>query len=60
MTYGEAYVAEKLSMRLVEGKWTKKLVIKNKPIRLPREKAIKYYKEKFFLYWEDRENGGLK
>jgi len=51
MTYGEAHVAEQLSMTLEKGEWKQTLQIKNKPEPMKREDAAKYYNKKFFNYW---------
>ena len=51
MTYGEAHIAEYLSMELQEGQWVKTLRIANKPVPMERETAVKYYNTKFFKYW---------
>jgi hypothetical protein len=50
-TYGEAHIAEQHSMVLKNGEWTQTVHIQNKPKRLPRDKAGKYYNKKLFEYW---------
>ena len=51
MTYGEAHVAEMQSLTLVKGVWKKTLNILNKPEKMPKDKAAKYYNKKFYKYW---------
>ena len=51
MTYGEAHVAEQLSITLEKGMWKKTLNIKDKPDRMSRKDAAKYYNKKLFDHW---------
>jgi len=53
-TYGEACIAEQDSIVLNNGVWTQKLHVYNKPKRLPKDKAGKYYNKKLFDYWMEQ------
>ncbi|MDQ7061856.1 MAG: hypothetical protein Q9M43_12340 [Sulfurimonas sp.] len=50
-TYGEACYIEKSSLYMVNGSWKKKIEIKNKPQRMKREDAARYYNAKLSEYW---------
>ena len=51
MTHGEAYFAEKESLKLVKGVWRKTIKIENKLPPMSRVEAGKYYTGKLFKYW---------
>jgi len=51
MTYGEAHVAEQMSLELVDGIFVKTLHIDNKPKPLPPDEAYRYYNIKLFNHW---------
>lgn len=50
-TYGECIQAENNSIRLVDGIFCATLRIINKPKRMPREDALKYYSDKLREIW---------
>jgi len=51
LTYGEACIEEQFSMRMVNGEAVPSIEHKNKPKRMKREDAAKYYNKKLFDYW---------
>lgn len=50
-TYGECAHAEVLSVRMIEGQFVSTLHIKDKPKRLSREQALRYYTQKLRHYY---------
>ena len=51
MTYGEAHIAEQMSLTLVDGVFVKTLHVENKPPPLPPDEAYMHYRVKLFNHW---------
>ena len=56
MTYGEAHIAEQMSLTLIKGEFTQTVHIDNKPKPMTSEDAGLYYNTKFYNYWLDTLN----
>lgn len=56
MTYGEAHIAEKNSLKLKKGMWQQTLFIRDKAQPMKKEEACRYYNTKLFDYWLDTLN----
>lgn len=52
-TYGECAHAEVLSIRMIKGQFVSTLHIKDKPKRLSREQALRYYTQKLRHQWDE-------
>lgn len=50
-TYGECVMEEIFSIKMIDGKFHTTLHIKEKPKRLSREEALKYYTQKLRNVW---------
>ena len=50
-TYGECIMDEIMSIRMIDGEFRTTLHIKEKPKRLSREEALKYYTQKLRNVW---------
>lgn len=50
-TYGECVEDEKHSIRMINGRFVPTIRIKDKPLRLPRAEAMRYYKQKLRKAW---------
>jgi len=55
MTYGEYHYLIKYDMKLVNGEWVVNKPNIAIPNRMSKEKANKYYREKFREYWASLE-----
>jgi hypothetical protein len=55
MTYGEYWIAIKMSMQMVDGKWTVYKPLQNMPRQMNRKEASKYYNKKLNNYWQSQE-----
>ena len=51
-TYGECIIAELSSVVMIDGVFSQTLHIKDKPKRLKKEEAIRYYTLKLKKMWE--------
>lgn len=54
-TYGECVMDEIMSVRMIDGEFRTTLRISNKPERLSREEAIRYYTQKLRTVWNQIE-----
>ena len=59
MTYGEACIAEKESIELVNGEWIQTVFIKNKAKPMSRKDAARYTNVKLFAYWMNQLDDNL-
>lgn len=50
-TYGECLQAEAESIQMINGTFQITLQFTNKPKRMPRDKALKYYTQKLQMVW---------
>ena len=51
MTYGEAHIAEQMSITLIKGVFTRTVYIQNKPPPLQPDEAFLHYRIKLFNHW---------
>ena len=51
-TYGECVMDEIVSVKMIDGEFMATLQIKNKPKRLNREEALRYYTNKLRIVWD--------
>jgi hypothetical protein len=58
-TYGECIMDEIMSIQMIDGEFMTALHIKNKPKRLSREEALRYYTHKLRNVWESIEDGSF-
>lgn len=52
MTYGEYWISIKMSMQMIDGKWTVYKPLQNMPRQMNRRDACKYYNNKLNNYWQ--------
>jgi len=50
-TYGECLQAEAESIQMINGTFQITLQLSNKPKRMPRDEALKYYTQKLQMVW---------
>lgn len=53
-TYGECLQDEALSIRMINGQFLHTLHIKDKPKRMKRDQALKYYTHKLRRIWNKK------
>jgi len=52
LTYGEAIQLELSNVQLINGKWQKTIEVINKPERMKRKEAGRFYSKKIALYFK--------
>lgn len=56
MTYGEYWIALKLSMQMIDGQWSVIKPLKTIPKPMSKDEACDYYNYKLRSYWQSQEN----
>jgi len=56
MTYGEYWIALKLSMQMIDGQWSVIKPLKTIPKPMKKDEAFNYYNYKLRSYWQSQES----
>ena len=55
ITYCEFVISIKMSMQMIDGKWTVYKPLQNMPRQMNRIEATKYYNNKLHNYWQAKQ-----